>query len=71
MTATVLSASALTVSRGTFSTAVCVTSAAGPFAEDVSFALVSNGVVSMNPETIKAGLGDASACGVLGAASTA
>lgn len=59
------------VTRGTYSNPVCVVSAASTFAEKVSFGLVANGVINMYPESIAAGLGDDSACGMLGAVSTA
>lgn len=61
---------AVSVSRGTYSnTEVCVTSAAGGFAADVSFAPVA-GTISMVGE-MSASLGDTSACGMLGAAQAA
>lgn len=64
MVATTLVAASLKVTRGTYSKSpVCVTSAAGPFAETVSFGLASHSVVNMHPASITAGLGDASACG--------
>lgn len=72
MTAAALASDSHTVTRGTYSkTPTCVTSGGDAFSESVSFGLVANGVVNLHPEAIKAGLGDTSACGVLGAASTA
>jgi hypothetical protein len=59
-----------TVSRGTYSnTMVCVMSAAGNFVEDVSFGVVA-GTIALHGD-MSASLGDATACGCLGADQTA
>merc|ERR1719181_573094 len=58
------------VSRGTYSNdMVCVGSAAGNFVEDISFGVVA-GTIALHG-TMSASLGDAAACGCLGADQTA
>jgi hypothetical protein len=70
MTATVWANPSATVSRGTYSnTEVCVTSAAGNFVQDVSFGVVA-GTIALHGD-MSASLGDANACGCLGAAQAA
>jgi hypothetical protein len=66
MVATMWAEDEVTVSRGTYSnTPVCVSSAAGNFVEDVSFGVVE-GTIAMVGD-MSASLGDAAACGYLGA----
>jgi hypothetical protein len=71
MKSTKLSAASATVSRGTYSmTQVCASPNVGAFGESVSFS-ATHAVVSLNPATLTAKLGDANVCGQVGVAATA